>query len=202
MFILHKKRPSEAFFEKLHSEREVKPEDEELAAFEYESRTYACESFLERHVLQQFLKNETFREIKTQSLKIPFKQWPYHPDFQCLTHDGSLVVVEVKPLYRMLEYENIQKFHTLKAYCEENGFGYLVIDDRNNSFEAIDVHNDEFEKQIMQELELSEEIHFCRFHEIYRNTQANIKNFLTLIKSQDLELQTPFLLKKVCYKTS
>ena len=197
-----KKTPSEEFFEKLHTEREVNSEDEGLAVFEYEGRTYACESFLERRVLQQFLKNETFREIKTQSLKIPFKHWFYHPDFQCLTHDGRLVIVEVKPLFRMLAYDNIQKFHTLKAYCEENGFGYLIIDDRNNSYEAIEVHNVEFEKQIMQELDLSEEMRFGRFHEIYQNTQANIKNFLTLIKSQGLALRTPFLLKKARDKTS
>ncbi len=196
-----KKTPSEGFFEKLHTEREVKTEDEELAAFEYEGRPYACESFLERHVLQQFLKNRTFREIKTQSLKIPFKNWFYYPDFQCLTHDGRLVIVEVKPLFRMLEYDNIQKFHALKAYCEENGFGYLIVDDRNNSFEAIDIHNFEFEKQIMRELDADGEMPFCRFHEIYQNTQANIKNFLTLIKSQGLALRTPFLLKKECDTT-
>ncbi len=197
-----KKTPSEEFFEKLHTEREVNSEDETLSAFEYEGRTYACESFLERRVLQQFLKNGTFREIKTQSLKIPFRHWFYYPDFQCLTHDGSMVIVEVKPLFRMLEYDNIQKFRTLKAYCEEKGFGYLIIDDRNHSFEAIDVHNFEFEKQLMRELDSGREMRFGRFHEIYRSTQANIKNFLTLIKSQGLELQTPFLLKKARDKTS
>lgn len=44
-----KRTPSEEFFEK-HTEREVNSEDEEFAAFEYEGRTYACESFFERHV--------------------------------------------------------------------------------------------------------------------------------------------------------
>ncbi len=190
------KTPSEAFFESLHTEREVSTEDEELAAFEYEGRPYACESFLERHVLERFLRNGTFREIKTQSLRIPFKQWFYHPDFQCLTHDGTLVLVEVKPLFRMLEYENIEKFRALKAYCEENGFGYLITDDKNHSFEAIDVHNAAFEERIMQELDFRGYVGFPRFHEIYRDTRANIRHFLTLIKSQDLELQTPFSLQR------
>ena len=66
---------------------------------------------------------------------------------------------------------------------------------------VIDIHNFEFEKQIMRELDADGEMSFCCFHEIYQNTQANIKNFLTLIKSQDLELQTPFLLKKACDTT-
>lgn len=88
-------------FSRLKTERLVRSDEEELKNFQFSEQSYQCESYLEQHILQKFLVNSTFKSIKTQSLKIPFKNHFYHPDFQCLTHDNHLVLVEIKPLLRM-----------------------------------------------------------------------------------------------------
>lgn len=183
-------------FADLIEERMVGTDNVELANFCYDNKTYQCESYLEKKILENFLSKNTFKEIKTQSLKIPFGKSFYYPDFQCLTHDNNLVVIEVKPLVKMCEAHNIRKFEALKEYCEKNGFGYLIIDDRNNSFYEINKPNNALNQKIMETLQTNKEMNYCKFRKIYDETKATIKNLLTLIKTYKLKLSYPFSLRR------
>ena len=182
-------------FAQLKTERTVNTADTALANFSFDGVNYQCESFLEKKILEGFLRNKTFKQIKTQALKIPFKNTFYHPDFQCLTHDNNLVLIEVKPLFKMCEAHNVEKFLTMKQYCEKHGFGYLVIDDRRHSFFTIDQTNESFEQLLLAELS-ARPIDFARYKEIYDETSATASNLLTCIKKYSLKLSFPFALTR------
>ena len=119
-------------FSRLKTERLVSSDEEELKNFQFNEQSYQCESYLEQRILQKFLVNGTFKSIKTQSLKIPFKDYFYHPDFQCLTHDNHLVLVEIKPLLRMGICTNIEKFEALKELTLSVLLNLLFLKDKNN----------------------------------------------------------------------
>ena len=189
-----KKKISDEAFDRLKSERSVNTKEEALLNFFYENLAYQCESFLERNILEKLLQCNTFKRIKTQSLKIPFNNSYYYPDFQCLTHDNYFVLIEVKPLFNMCEEYNIKKFHALKEYCEKYGFGYLVVDDKSNSFFEIDEPNSKFSERILNELKDSSNIPYTKYKEIYNSSKATVKNLLTLIKAENLKLSFPFRL--------
>ena len=182
-------------FSRLKTERLVNSDQEDLKDFRFNEESYQCESYLEQHILQKFLVNGTFKSIKTQSLKIPFKDHFYHPDFQCLTHDNHLVLIEIKPLFRMGECTNIEKFEALKEYCIKYGFGYLIIDGRGNSFEDIDVENAEFSKAVLTAIHQHKSVTYKRYRQIYLHTNASVKNFITLIKKYKLHFAFPFCLR-------
>lgn len=182
-------------FARLTEERQVGTDNLILSNFNYDGRTYQCESYLEKKVLENLLSKNTFKEIKTQSLKIPFGDTFYYPDFQCLTHDNCFVIVEIKPLLRMCESHNIAKFETLKKYCEKYGFGYLIIDDRNNSFYDINEQNEVFNQKIISILNTEVEMRYSTFRKIYNNTNATVKNLLSLVKNHKLNLSYPFSLR-------
>lgn len=191
-----KKVISAAAYSKLKTERKVSTPEECLTAFSFNNKTYQCESFLEKEILGKLLAYKTFKRIKTQSLKIPFNNSYYYPDFQCLTHDNNLVIIEVKPLLNMCEAYNIKKFQALKAYCEQYGFGYLIIDDKNNSFFNINEPNEKFNARILEELDKNSKVKYNKYKEFYDETHASLKNLLTLIKDKNLILTFPFKLTK------
>lgn len=187
---------SDIAYARLKTERVVNTTDENLISFSYNNEIHQCESFLEKKILEKFLLHKTFKQIKTQSLKIPFNNSYYYPDFQCLTHDNHLVIIEIKPLLNMCEDYQIKKFQALKNYCEQYGFGYLIVDDRNNSFFDINKSNEIFNSLILKELNKNSKVKYKKYKEYYINTNATIKNLLTLIKKENLKLSFPFLLTK------
>ena len=93
------------------------------------------ESEYEKYILEQLLKYKVFKDIKTQSLRIPYQAYYYTPDFECLTFENNLVIVEVKPINHMRN--NISKFELLHNYCKENGYGYCIIDRSLHSYNNI-----------------------------------------------------------------
>jgi len=183
-------------FSRLKTERIVNREENELKYYTFNENTYQCESYLEQRMLNRFLINQTFKSIKTQSLKIPFKDTFYYPDFQCLTHDDCLVIVEIKPLLHMCEYVNIEKFKALKEYCQKYGFGYLIIDERGNSFEHINEENINFSESVLSEINQHDHIAYHQYKHIFSQTNATTKNLLALIKKHKLHFSFPFLLEK------
>ncbi len=196
VFPSKKRRITDDDFARLKSERIVKTERGDLIHCSFDSQTYACDSYSEERVLRKFLANYTFKKIKTKSLKIPFQDSFFIPDFQCLTHDNFFVIIEMKPLLKMCEYKSIKRFEALKNYCKKYGFGYLIIDERGNSFEHIDEQNENFSKAILAEIDKSGRITYPKYKEIYSQTNATIKNFITLIKKHSLHFSFPFLLEK------
>ena len=191
-----KRRITEDDFARLKTERIVKSDEEDLKYYSFDGISYQCESYLEQRMLHRFLTNKTFKVIKTQSLKIPIQDHFYHPDFQCLTHDDCLVLIEIKPLLNMCEYDNIEKFEALKSYCEKYGFGFLIIDERGNSFEHINEENCEFSKSVLAEINEHGHIAYQQYKEIFTQSRASVKNLIALIKKHNLHFSFPFLIEK------
>ena len=183
-------------FSRLNIERFVNSEEDELKHYIFNNKRYQCESYLEQHILHKFLVNNTFKDIKTQSLKIPFKDGFYYPDFQCLTHDNCFVIIEIKPVFNMCEYVNIEKFEALKMYCEKYGFGYLIVDERGNSFESINEENEAFSECVLSEINKRGCLYYGTYKQIFSQTNASVKNMLTIIKKYKLKFLTPFSLTK------
>lgn len=182
-------------FDRLKAERATHGEAGEIHYYSFDGKAYLYDSILEQRILQRLLVNNTFRRIKTQSLKIPYNGGYYYPDFQCLTHDGEFVIIEVKSLLGMCESSNIKKFEALKEYCEKYGFGYMIIDERGNSYEHINDRNEEFFNLVLAEIKERGSVSYERYQQIYKDTEATIKNLLTLIKTHKLCLSFPFLLE-------
>lgn len=87
--------------------------------YNFNGRDYYYESKGELSLLQKFLKNNTFKDVKTRSIAISYgENRKYCPDFQCLTHDNKFVIIDVKMVLHMCEKNNIVKFEALKNYCE------------------------------------------------------------------------------------
>lgn len=102
-----------------------------------------CDSSYEKEILEKLDKCNCVKKIKTQSLEIKYnrksknKEKKYIPDIQVLLNDGSMVIIEIKRKDEMVNISNILKYNALKVFCEENGFGYTMIDKDYYSFEDI-----------------------------------------------------------------
>ncbi len=170
--------------------------DREASVYLFQGEAYPYATAAEKTVLRRFLVNQTFKRVRTHALRIPLERGFYSPSLQCLTHDGHLVIVDVLPLFHMCVYENIKKFEALKSYCERYGFGYLIIDDRGHSFETCTEENAEFSAAMLRELAQMGCVTFVRYALIYKQTKANYRHLLALVKNHNLHLSLPFLLKK------
>lgn len=49
-------------------------------------------------------------------------------------HDGSIVVIEVKPFKEKVNSIVLRKSDALRSYCKENGYGYAIVDMINNEY--------------------------------------------------------------------
>ena len=99
------------------------------------------ESKLEQKMLILYDKFRFVKDIKSQSIRIDYeyngRKHKYYPDFQILTNTNKLVIVEIKNFRGMFDRKNLIKYGAMKAYCERNGFGYVMIDDNNNTLETL-----------------------------------------------------------------
>ena len=57
----------------------------------------------------------------------------HRPDFMIHTPEGRYVLVVTCPTLNMSFSYNIKRFNALHRFCVQNGYGYLVIDDKRNS---------------------------------------------------------------------
>ncbi|MBQ7384012.1 MAG: hypothetical protein IJV72_04395 [Clostridia bacterium] len=74
----------------------------------------------------------------------------HRPDFLLITPDRRTVLVLVIPTVNMAIIYNITRCNALHSFCKENGFGYLIIDDRNNSI--FDLKSKELDSALCEEL--------------------------------------------------
>lgn len=175
-------------------QRTVGEHEESISGvLEFDNIIYQYESNMEKNVLLKFLQNQTFQQIKTQSLTIQLDNCHvYYPDFICLTHDNHLVIVEIKPVQKMCEQKNIIKFNALEDYCNEHGYGYLVIDDKLRSFNHIATENREFNTRILSTLPLHGSLGFNKYKQIYIDTHAKITDLLWLVINDKIAYALPF----------
>ncbi len=99
------------------------------------------ESYSEKKILELLDLFEDIKDIKSQSIALSYdfdgKSHKYYPDFQVLFKDGKMAIIEVKDLFHMGEAVVKEKYKALVKYCEQNGIGYLMIDERMNDYESI-----------------------------------------------------------------
>lgn len=150
------------------------------------------ESLLEKKVLKMFDSCSFVKEIKTQSLVIPFYNkgilCKYYPDIQILTKDGRVIIIEVKPLIHMMSKDTIFKFNLLKDYSLKNGYGYALLDDRYNSFEEIINYgvSSDLEEKFFSYLNVNRYLNFKLYKDFLKNYTVCEKDIVNIvIKNQD-----------------
>lgn len=150
------------------------------------------ESFSEKKVLKMLDSCSFVKEIKTQSLIIPFKSssnhYKYYPDIQVLTKDGRVVIIEVKPLFYMMSKDSIFKYNLLKDYANKHGFGYAFMDDRFNTFDSVlkfQISKEKEEKFICY-LKEKKYLDYKLYREYVKNNMMKEKEVVTIvINNQD-----------------
>ncbi|MFC3845098.1 Tn7 transposase TnsA N-terminal domain-containing protein [Paenibacillus sp. MAH-36] len=93
------------------------------------------ESLLERDFIKLCNCLPTISRIEYQPLCIAFnyrgERRKYYPDFLLTEVDGKKILVEIKPLSRTKDQENLIKFKVGELFCEEKGWSFKVITDRD-----------------------------------------------------------------------
>lgn len=129
---------SELHFYNLQQERNVNFDNSNSGVFfcEKMNTEIQYESNLEYRLLSKFSQSFIVKAYKVQSLVIPYRFQDYnrlyYPDIQILTNSNQIIIVEIKPSMRMVNYQNLIKYKAMESYCEENGFGFIVMDNRTN----------------------------------------------------------------------
>lgn len=72
------------------------------------------------------------------------------PDFGLLTQDGKFILVVALPTINMAIRYNLNRFNALHKFCKENGYGYIITDDRFNSI--YDIKHSELNSELEQSL--------------------------------------------------
>lgn len=103
-----------------------------------------CDSKSEMMLLEYLEENGLVQDIGGQALQIRYDTefrtgCSYQPDIVAFLSDGHIAVFEVKPTSAMGNHKNIEKYRSLKKYCEEQGLMYVMIDPMSEfmSFEEL-----------------------------------------------------------------
>lgn len=141
--------PKKTSCEKIFNELQEIPEEERLTK---NSKTLELpehgvsvtyDSPYEKKVLEDLDQCDFIKQIKTQSLIIPYKSkignrmHKYFPDIQILTKENELIIIEVKSYKGMVTKKNIHKHEVLNDYCKEHKYGYAIVNKNWYSFEDL-----------------------------------------------------------------
>jgi len=150
------------------------------------------ESITERRILNMFDSFSFVKEIKTQSLVIPYItsgiECRYYPDIQILTNDNRIVIVEVKPLFYMMSKDSIFKYKLLKEYSCKYGYGYVFMDDRYNTFDTILNRkvSYELEEKFISYLKESRYLDYQLYRKFIKENSLDEKDIVNIVlKNQD-----------------
>lgn len=150
------------------------------------------ESITERKILNMFDSFSFVKEIKTQSLVIPYItsgiECRYYPDIQILTNDNRIVIVEVKPLFYMMSKDSIFKYKLLKEYSCKYGYGYVFMDDRYNTFDTILNRkvSYELEEKFISYLKESRYLDYQLYRKFIKENSLDEKDIVNIVlKNQD-----------------
>ena len=115
---------------KIYYPTDLKADSIATESFEHE-KIYA----IEKAVGEKLKKFESFIEIvKTPDIVYyETAQTAHRPDYLLRLSDGTSVLVLALATVNMALIYNIQRCNALHLFCRENGYGYLIIDDRGNS---------------------------------------------------------------------
>jgi len=106
-------------------------------------RLVEYESALEHDFLQLLEGTGTVVFYQEQPFRVPYEADSEvrhtYPDVFFVLDDGRGVVVEVAPNFEMAQQENWVKWHGLRVFCRERGYGLLITDGRR-TFHSVSRH--------------------------------------------------------------
>jgi DNA-binding CsgD family transcriptional regulator len=187
--------------------REVSPDGIGISG-SFFSEKMSREVQYEPHMELQFLlKLEHAKDVvlyQEQPLVIPHQfdgqARNYYPDVLFVFEDGRGVVVEIKPRYQMVLYENLTKWSALYKFCLQNGWGLLVTDGTRH-FQKLQDHeiSVEYQTALLSALANSEDgtLSWKEYRDIKDQYSATWNDFLAIILKNRLEWNLqPFVLKQ------
>lgn len=150
------------------------------------------DSLLEKNVLMDFDDCNFIKQIKTQSLDIPFKakigpkMHTFIPDIQLLLHGGAIVIIEVKPFKEMVNSTVLRKSKALRSYCKENGYGYAIVDKINNNYYTFEdlkkeIVSEGIQKKFIEFIAEREKVTFSECKEFKKEYNINDKQICYII---------------------
>ena len=122
----------------------------------------------------------------------------YFPDCLVILSDGRGVFVEIKPLFTMAIDQNICKWHALKTFCEENGYGCLMTTGTKsiNHYYA-QKYTETFEMDLLKALDEVGSLSWAEYKKIKTRHETLKNDLCTIILKNDLKFNIrPFRLKR------
>ena len=181
--------------EELFNTLEEIPEEERLTKnsktlkLENHGNTVTYDSPYEKKVLEDLDQCSFIKQIKTQSLIIPFKAkignkiHKYYPDIQLLTDNNEMIIVEVKSYKGMVTKKNIHKQEVLNDYCKEHKYGYAIVDKNWYSFEDLknEIVSDEIIKKFIEFVDEKGKVTFSECKEFKKKNKISDKKICFII---------------------
>jgi len=163
------------------------------------SRLVQYESGLEMNFLFCL---ECFDDVifyQEQPVRIPYEfqgtTYCYYPDFLFVLKNGTGIITEIKPIFKMALRENLIKWSALKVYCAQNGLGLLVTDGKY-SIQQIQRHEvkPDFSNSILEKLRQGT-IDWTEYKKIKEQLNPSRDDFVALVLKNKLVWKlSPFLL--------
>ncbi|MEL7409749.1 MAG: TnsA endonuclease N-terminal domain-containing protein, partial [Cyanobacteria bacterium J06558_2] len=145
---------------------------------------------------------ECFHDVifyQEQPVRIPYEfqgaTYSYYPDFLFVLKNGTGIITEVKPIFKMALKKNLTKCSALKAYCAQNSLGLLVTDGRY-SIQQIQRHEVkvDFSNAILEKLRQGN-INWTEYKKIKDQFNPSRDDFVALVLKNKLFWKlSPFLL--------
>ena len=134
----------------------------------------------ETNLATKLKKFESFVEIIPNPDIIYYRSnvTDHHPQFALKLPDGEVALVVTVPTINMAFSYNVNRFNQLHKFCKQNGYGYLIIDDRGCSiFELqkrqIDI---ELEQSLFEILDKRGEILWTDIKDLHEKMGTSVSN--------------------------
>ena len=114
------------------------------AGFEFEFQKSVCKKLMNFNSFIEITENPDIVYHYTNCTD-------HRPDFLLLLPDQKRVLVLVVPTVKMALIYNIERFNALHSFCKNNGYGYLIMDNRGNS--VFDIKNRDVDPELTSHLD-------------------------------------------------
>lgn len=168
------------------------------------NRDIQYESELECRFYKKIEKMSDVVAYQEQPCEIKYwherREKTYFPDCVVILSDGRRVFVEIKPLFTMAEDQNVCKWHALKNFCEENGYGCLMTTGtRSINHYCAQEYSEAFEIDLLKALDEAGSLSWPEYNKIKTRHEALIKDLCTIVLKNDLKYNRgPFHLERRC----
>ncbi|MDY6938199.1 MAG: sigma factor-like helix-turn-helix DNA-binding protein [Cyanobacteriota bacterium] len=189
-------------FRSFSRKREVSLDGEGISGSFYSkklSRLVQYESSLEMNFLLCLEYSNDVIFYQEQPVRIPYNykknSYFYYPDFLFVLKNGTGIITEIKPVFKMALQENLTKWSALKAYCSQHGLGLLVTDGRY-SIQQIQRHEvkPEFSSYVLEKL-CQGNMNWSEYKKIKEQFNPSRNDFVALVLKNKLVWKlSPFFL--------